>query len=165
MRRIGIPAPFRLFSADITWWVPRKIRTISRPPRRSNAGCPPDSVGKCGLILFDWRSKTFIIPEWGTIGREATRGGNDILFHHHIVAMSWIGAAALAVNIPLGYLREGTRKYSLAWFVCIHLSIPLIAFLRIRHDLNRWAIPVFIACAIAGQIAGGRLRKRFRGDG
>lgn len=99
-----------------------------------------------------------------TIGRDAARDGNDILFHHNIVAVTLIGAAALAVNVPLGYLREGTRKYSPAWFVCIHLSVPLIAFLRVRHDLNRWAIPVFITCAIVGQIAGGRLRRRVRGD-
>ena len=28
-----------------------------------------------------------------------------------------IGLAALSVNVPLGYLREGTRKYSTSWFV------------------------------------------------
>lgn len=94
-------------------------------------------------------------------GREK-RG--PILFNHHIVAMTGIGVAALAVNIPLGYLREGTRKYSLSWFACIHLSIPLIAFLRISHDLSGWAIPLFVASAIAGQVAGGRLRRRFRGN-
>ena len=73
--------------------------------------------------------------------------------------MAWIGAAALAANIPLGYLREGTRKYSLGWFVYVHLSIPLVAFLRISSHLTPWVIPVFILCAIAGQIVGGRIRQ------
>jgi len=77
--------------------------------------------------------------------------------------MAWIGAAALAANIPLGYLREGTRKYSLGWFVYIHLSIPLIAFLRISSHLTSWVIPVFILCAAIGQIAGGRIRQTRRG--
>ncbi len=76
--------------------------------------------------------------------------------------MAGIGAAALAANIPLGYLREGKRKYSLAWFVYIHLSIPLIAFLRISSHLTPWVIPVFILCAVAGQLAGGRIRQARR---
>ena len=70
----------------------------------------------------------------------------------------------MAVNIPLGYLREGKRKYSLGWFVYIHLSIPLIAFLRISNQLTPWVIPVFILCAAVGQIAGGRIRQH-RGRG
>jgi len=71
-----------------------------------------------------------------------------------------IGLAALSVNVPLGYLREGTRKYSTSWFVYIHLSIPLIAFLRINSHLSRWFIPLFILCAVAGQWIGGRIRRR-----
>ncbi|MGE5189503.1 MAG: hypothetical protein ACM3NF_05550 [Gemmatimonadota bacterium] len=73
--------------------------------------------------------------------------------------MALIGAVALAANIPLGYLREGTRKYSLAWFLYVHLSIPLVAFLRISSHLTPWAIPLFIVCAVGGQLAGGRIRQ------
>lgn len=73
--------------------------------------------------------------------------------------MAWIGAMALAVNLPLGYLREGTRKLSLAWFVYVHLSIPVIAYLRISNHVSAWAIPPFVACALVGQIAGGRMRR------
>lgn len=74
--------------------------------------------------------------------------------------LTLIGLAALSVNVPLGYLREGSRKYSVAWFVYIHLSIPLIAFLRISSHLSRWFIPLFILCAIAGQLIGGTIRRR-----
>ncbi len=56
-------------------------------------------------------------------------------------------------------MRAGKPKYSVAWFVYIHLSIPLIAFLRITNHLTAWVIPVFIACAVAGQLAGGRIRQ------
>lgn len=77
--------------------------------------------------------------------------------------MAWIGAAALAVNIPLGYLRDGTRRYSAGWFLYVHLSVPLIAFLRISSNLTPWAIPAFIVCAVAGQIVGGRIRQARRG--
>ncbi len=61
--------------------------------------------------------------------------------------------------MPLGYLRAGKPKFSVGWFVYIHLSIPLIVFLRILNHLTPWVIPVFIACAVAGQLAGGRIRQ------
>lgn len=76
--------------------------------------------------------------------------------------LALVGLAALSVNIPLGYLREGARKYSVAWFVYIHLSIPLIAFLRISRHLSPWFIPLFLFCAIAGQMIGGRIRRQVK---
>lgn len=85
----------------------------------------------------------------------------SILSHaDHVLVMALIGLAALAVNIPLGYLREGRPRYSLAWFFYVHLSVPLIAFLRVRSNLTAWFVPLFILCAVAGQILGGRARRR-----
>jgi hypothetical protein len=71
-----------------------------------------------------------------------------------------VAMAAFAVNVPLGYLREGARKFSPAWFLYVHLSVPLIAALRIFNHLSNWLIPVFIGCAVAGQLAGGTLRRK-----
>jgi hypothetical protein len=73
--------------------------------------------------------------------------------------MALIGGAALAVNIPLGYAREGFRRFSIGWFVCVHLSVPLIAWLRLANHVSAWGIPAFVACAVLGQIAGGKLRR------
>ncbi|MBI5904849.1 MAG: hypothetical protein HZB86_04775 [Deltaproteobacteria bacterium] len=70
-----------------------------------------------------------------------------------------IGAVALVVNLPLGYAREGCRKFSLGWFACVHLSVPLIAYLRLDNHVSAWAIPAFLACAVLGQFAGGRIRR------
>jgi len=75
------------------------------------------------------------------------------------VMMALIGGAALAVNIPLGYARERFRRFSIGWFVCIHLSVPLIAWLRLSNHVSAWGIPAFVACAVLGQIAGGKLRR------
>jgi len=77
--------------------------------------------------------------------------------------MALIGSAALAVNIPLGYAREGFRRFSIGWFVCIHLSVPLIAWLRLENHVSAWGIPAFVACAVLGQIAGGKVRWIRRG--
>jgi hypothetical protein len=73
--------------------------------------------------------------------------------------MLLIGSAALAVNLPLGYAREGYRKFSMPWFVCVHLSVPLIAYLRLANHVTAWAIPAFLVCAVLGQIGGGKVRR------
>ena len=78
--------------------------------------------------------------------------------------MALIGGAALTVNIPLGYAREGFRRFSLGWFLCIHLSVPLIAWLRLDNHVSAWGIPAFVACAVLGQIAGGWVRRIRRGS-
>ncbi len=63
-------------------------------------------------------------------------------------------------NVPLGYFREGSRKYSVRWFVFIHLSIPFIVGLRMSNGISWRFIPVTLAMAVAGQWLGGRLRRR-----
>lgn len=67
---------------------------------------------------------------------------------------------AFLSNIPLGYLREGTSRYSWRWFLYIHLSIPLIVALRLFLGVSWRIIPFTIGCAVAGQVIGGRLRRR-----
>lgn len=69
-------------------------------------------------------------------------------------------AFAFLVNIPLGYLRQRTLRFSWQWFLYIHASIPLIILLRIWLGYSwRW-IPLTLGCAVIGQVAGGRLQRR-----
>ncbi len=82
----------------------------------------------------------------------------------HWAVLAGIGAVAMFVNLPLGYLREGRPRYSILWFVYVHLSVPLIAWLRIRNHVSVWAIPPFIVCAVLGQIVGGWMRRRLGRD-
>ena len=77
----------------------------------------------------------------------------------HWAVVMMIGAASIVLNLPLGYAREGYRRFSLGWFVCVHLSIPLIAYLRLANHVSSWAIPAYVACALLGQVAGGRVRR------
>jgi hypothetical protein len=69
---------------------------------------------------------------------------------------------ALLSNIPLGYLREGARRFSLRWFVFIHLSIPFIIALRVVNGVSWRVIPLTLGLALAGQWLGGRARRRRR---
>jgi len=81
----------------------------------------------------------------------------DINFN--IALISLLAFAALS-NIPLGYLRMGAPKYSVRWFVYIHLSVPFIIGLRIANHLSWKIIPFSIALAVAGQMVGSRLYRR-----
>ncbi len=67
---------------------------------------------------------------------------------------------SFGINLPLGYLRESSRKFSLRWFVLIHLSIPFIIVLRSLFGFDWQLIPFTIICAIAGQMLGGRIRRK-----
>lgn len=69
-------------------------------------------------------------------------------------------AFAFCVNLPLGYMRETSRKFSLRWFVLIHLSIPFIIALRVIQGFSWYYLPLTLSCAVAGQIVGGQLRRR-----
>lgn len=82
------------------------------------------------------------------------------MFTDSTIALLSLLAFALFSNIPLGYLREDTERYSLRWFLYIHLSIPLIVALRYSLGFGWEVIPFSIGCAVAGQIIGGRARRR-----
>jgi len=66
-------------------------------------------------------------------------------------------AVALGANVPLGMWRRGLRRFSPAWFVAIHASIPLLIALRLALVQTNWVIPAEIALAVAGQLVGTRL--------
>lgn len=67
---------------------------------------------------------------------------------------------AIAVNIPLGWLRSRVHRFSWQWFLWIHLSIPLIIICRVSSHISwRW-IPLLIASTVTGQLIGGRIRSR-----
>jgi len=65
---------------------------------------------------------------------------------------------ALAVNVPLGYLRRRARRYSWQWFVWIHLSIPLLATCRILSGFGWVVVPWLLLAAVTGQVVGGMVR-------
>jgi len=58
------------------------------------------------------------------------------------------------INVPLGFWREHYKRFSIPWFIIIHLSVPVIIVLRISLNANPYFIPLFIALAIAGQTTG-----------
>ncbi len=77
-----------------------------------------------------------------------------------MIAIAIITAIALVLNLPFGYLRGGTKKFSIMWFLYIHLPIPAIFLLRTSAGVGFSAVPIIIIGAIAGQIIGSRYRLR-----
>jgi hypothetical protein len=82
------------------------------------------------------------------------------MLQHSQGVIATVSAFTFVVNVPFGYWRAGTRKFSAAWFLAIHLPVPLIVAARlILHPPNAY-IPLFVLCFFLGQLAGGLVRKR-----
>ena len=76
-------------------------------------------------------------------------------------------AAVFAITLPFGVWRARTQRYSLAWFLAIHVPIPFIFLLRVAAGYSYTFIPFTLSACVAGQLVGGRLGARLlqrRGD-
>ena len=79
-----------------------------------------------------------------------------------------IAIAVLLLNLPFGFWRARTRKFSRAWFLAVHAPIPGVIALRILSGLG-WrfmTFPVLIGAFFAGQLLGGLCsRQKTGGEG
>jgi hypothetical protein len=74
-----------------------------------------------------------------------------------IAAIGSLFLVALAMNVPLGAWRRRQQRFSPAWFLAIHASIPFLVAFRFVFSLPVWVIPPEVMLAVAGQIVGARL--------
>ena len=68
------------------------------------------------------------------------------------------------LNLPFGWYRYNTKKFSLKWMLSLHAPIPLVFVLRRALGLGVWAIPFLVLFDILGQVGGSRLCARFNRD-
>ena len=71
------------------------------------------------------------------------------------------------INLPFGYWRASTKKFSRQWILAVHLPVPLVVALRIWSGLG-WkplSFPVLIGAFFLGQFVGGRVRLIIQGKG
>lgn len=63
------------------------------------------------------------------------------------------------INIPFGYWRANTRKFSLQWYLAIHLPVAGIILLRVFADIGwSWgSFLVFVAAFFLGQLSGAKV--------
>ena len=74
----------------------------------------------------------------------------------------WLaGIAVLLLNLPFGYWRAHVPKFSLAWFLAVHLPVPLVIAIRFIAHLGFHPVtyPVLVGAFFAGQFLGGKLAK------
>lgn len=76
------------------------------------------------------------------------------------IAVATSLVAVLVLNLPFGFWRAGTRRFTLPWFLAIHVPVPLAVVLRIVAGvgLRLGTLPLFVSAFFAGQYLGGRLR-------
>ncbi len=72
---------------------------------------------------------------------------------------------AIIINLPLGYLRQNYEKFSFGWYFYVHISIPIIIYLRVKSGYSWKFIPLTLGSAVVGQILGGRINKRRKRNG
>ena len=58
---------------------------------------------------------------------------------------------------------QNYEKFSFGWYFYIHISIPLIIYLRVKTGFGWHIIPFTIGAAVGGQIVGGIIKKRRNG--
>lgn len=63
------------------------------------------------------------------------------------------------INLPFGYLRSKYARFSKQWMMAVHIPVPFIFLLRILSGFGWKIIPLLMLSDIAGQFAGGKLRK------
>ncbi len=67
--------------------------------------------------------------------------------------------AVFSLNLPFGYWRSTTRKFSLPWVLSVHLPVPGVIALRIFSGLGwqLYTFPLLIGAFFTGQYVGSRL--------
>lgn len=71
-------------------------------------------------------------------------------------------ALIFIINLPFGFWRENQKRFSLKWFLAIHIPVPIIIAIRIYSGIgfDWYTYPVFIASFFLGQLAGAGIRKK-----
>ena len=81
------------------------------------------------------------------------------------LALSGLILFAVIINLPLGYLRQNYEKFSFGWYFYIHISIPVIIFLRVKFGYSWKFIPLTLGGAVAGQLLGGIIHRQRKRNG
>ncbi len=80
------------------------------------------------------------------------------LFSNALISASLL---TFIINLPFGYWRQGSRRFSFKWFLYIHLPVPIIVGLRFLFALGfEWVTyPALVLAFFLGQAVGAQYRK------
>jgi hypothetical protein len=77
----------------------------------------------------------------------------------YIITVTGLVVVVLALNLPMGYLRQNYEKFSFGWYFYVHITIPVIVYLRIKLGVSWHMIPLTLVGAVVGQVIGGRMNR------
>lgn len=78
-------------------------------------------------------------------------------FGSNAVLVAVLFSLTVLINLPFGYFRRRSKRFSFKWFLYIHIPIPFILLARVLSQLDFRYIPLFILAAVIGQFWGGRM--------
>jgi len=73
-----------------------------------------------------------------------------------VVRVIVVLAVVMLVTLPFGFYRAYTRKFSLRWFVAIHVPVILVFLARFESHLSYAFIPLTSLAFVTAQILGAR---------
>ncbi len=80
-----------------------------------------------------------------------------MIFSDKLYTILAVFIVTLLLNLPFGYARARAKRYSLRWFLYIHIPIPFIFVARTISHIDIRYIPIFLFAALVGQFLGGKL--------
>ena len=78
-------------------------------------------------------------------------------YRSKLLLAAMVFSVTVLINLPFGYFRRREKKFSLKWFLYIHVPIPFIFLMRVLSHLDFRYIPLFVLAAVIGQVVGSRI--------
>lgn len=74
----------------------------------------------------------------------------------HNMKLAILTLLVLIFNIPFGFWRAQVKKFSVQWFLAIHIPVPFIIFLRYYFDIGFafYTYLLFVGAFFIGQRIG-----------
>ena len=70
-----------------------------------------------------------------------------------------VSILVFVLNVPFGMWRAKTKRFSLQWFLSVHVPIPFIVGLRFLFHLGFkwWTYPFLVGAFFLGQLSGKKI--------
>lgn len=84
-----------------------------------------------------------------------------------MLSLAVILLLVMVLNIPFGYWRANVKKFSLPWFLAVHLPVPLVAYMRSQFHLGWLVLMIFlfVVAYFTGQSIGVKISTKMRKHG
>lgn len=73
--------------------------------------------------------------------------------------VSLIALLIMLLNTPFGFWRAKVPKFSIFWFLAVHIPVPIVILIRIYSDIGfeLYTYPILVGAFFIGQFLGGKI--------